>query len=454
VGKQHRQARQASPDALVSLYSLDITKYGGPVLRWTPGPLGSASRNTIANHSLAQNGTGWTAQNLTAFGPANALGAAFVLADYGSGHLARSGAVTDAGRLISSGAFSATNNVAEAGQSWEAQVRVLPIRARARVDLTFLTAAGGVILSIPSTVVTNAGAPASARSLDDYTRIHARGVAPLGTARVRLDLVMLPLDGGSTDPRVVFALSQVARVTDPLALTPEDQLRLDDLAGTFQINRATGGVDTAHGGPMPWSEGRGVGKIAFGGITYEPFPLMIESISWTVRGAQPRPRVTVPDIDSQATALVVGYSELRGCPVERRQVFASNLDGGRDPDPSAFFGPERWFVDRLARHAPGEEVVLELVNALDLQGKMLPARQCIRDSCTHVYRRWNGSVFVGGTCPFNGTQNGNFMYKADGTATFNPAEDNCGRRVVDCDKRFPNGQPLPTRAFPGMSKYR
>jgi lambda family phage minor tail protein L len=431
MGTKHlRAAQKLAADTLVDLYTLDISRYGGPVLRWTPGPLGAESRNLLANHSLRTGTTGWVATDVTAWGPAAGLGAAYQLRDYGSGYFRRAGTYSGTSTIAligTNGAFTAINNCAEAGQVWEVQARVVPIRCTARVELRFLSSNNTILQTIEGGSFANTGTPESAARLDDYTILHARGVAPANTARVRLVLRMLPAGGGSIDPAIVFSMGQIARVAVPLNAAP----------------------DAGFTGPLPWSEGRGVGSVTFAGQAYTAFPLLIESISWTARGPRPRPRVTIPDIDSYATGLLLGYQQLLGCPVRRTRVFAANLDNGPDPDTTSFFGPETWYVDRVARHMPGEVLVLELADPLDLQGKLLPGRQVIRDVCTHIYRRWNGTGFTAGTCPYAGGD----YWRADGTVTALPAEDACGKRITDCKKRFPN-QALPTRAFPGVSKYR
>lgn len=426
MGTKHlRQAQQFATDALVELYTLDISRYGGPVLRWTPGPLGGSSQNLLPNHSFRVNTNGWTRSTSgVVLGPAAGYGAAYVLPNFGSGHLRWPGTLASNVGIRSNESPTQTNDPAEAGQWWEAQARVVPIRCRARVDLIFMDSTGAATSSTLSPLLENTTGAASANRLDDYTVLHARAQAPAGTTKVRMQIIMQPLvGGGSTDPAIVFTMAQIARVHG-----------------------------RGSGQPHPWSEPRASGapsNVAFGGISYTPFPLLIEGISWTTRGAMPRPRVTVPDIDSYFTQLLVGYENLLACPVSRTRVFASNLDGGPDPDSTSFFGPETWYVDRVARHRAGEEVVLELANPLDLQGKMLPGRQVIRDSCTHVYRKHNGTTFVMGSCPYAG---GSF-FKADGTVTIFPGEDSCGKRLKDCKLRFPNAA-LPTRAFPGVGKYR
>jgi lambda family phage minor tail protein L len=420
MGTKHlRTAQKAAPEPLVDLFTLDISRYGGPVLRWTPGPLGAASKNQVVNTSFKADTSGWSVSGTTGAGPASAYGAAYWLADQGSGYFKLDGALS--GVLTIRTLF--VDEPVEAGQWWEAQARLVPIRCRARVEIAYFNAANAGFGAISSSIIENAGAPASANRLEDYTLLHIRAKAPAGAAKIRMTIRMDTATGGSTDPAIIFTMAQLCRVQGE-----------------------------GSGQPQPFSQPRAAGtpsSVVFSGVTFTPFPLLIEGMSWTTRGAMPRPKVTIPDIDSYFTSLLAGYQDLLGCPITRLRVFADNLDGGRDPDPTSYFGPEVWLVDRVARQDPGEEVVIELANPLDLQGKMLPGRQVIRDTCTHIYRYMNGSFFVPGTCPYAGIS----YFKADGSVTAVPAEDACGKRLKDCKLRFPN-QPLPTRAFPGVGKYR
>ena len=502
MGTKHlRAAQKLATDTLVELYTLDISRYGGPVLRWTPGPLAGVSQNRITNPCFRTTTAGWTKSFGVTWGPAASYGAAYSQQDVGSGFMAVAGspswpahissadipitssdawapAVVDTSGqwvdLVAPHAVGAPATAARAQASahatgdtlpaqadliaplsilgtvtmtraqtassstgdvptqpagitsqdvqwWEAQARVVPIRSTARIDLTFLDA-DNTELAVHSSPTLENGSVASARRLDDYTILHIRAQAPTNAVKCRMSIVMQRQVGG-TDPAIIFTMAQIARVQGK-----------------------------GSGGPFPWSEPRADGSprnVVFGGVSYTPFPLLIEGISWTTRGAMPRPRVTVPDVDSYFTQLLVGYESLLACSVSRVRVFAANLDGGPDPDSTSFFGPETWYVDRIARHRAGEEVVIELANPLDLQGKMLPGRQVIRDSCTHVYRKHNGTTFTMGTCPYAGAN----FFKADGTTTIFPGEDSCGKRLKDCKLRFPNSA-LPTRAFPGVGKYR
>jgi len=179
-------------------------------------------------------------------------------------------------------------------------------------------------------------------------------------------------------------------------------------------------------------------------------PIQIERVQWTGQGAIPRPQVTLPNIGGFAESYLHSYGDLLGCRVTRRRVYRRFLDGQVEADPTDYFGPDIWYIDRVALRTP-EVVVLELASPFDIQGKMLPGRQVIRDVCTRTYRTWiPGQGFILGNCPYNGPN----FWKADGTPTGDPAEDDCGRRThADCTLRFPD-QPLPTWAFPGVVRSR
>jgi lambda family phage minor tail protein L len=99
---------------------------------------------------------------------------------------------------------------------------------------------------------------------------------------------------------------------------------------------------------------------------------------------------------------------------------------------------------------PAAFIEWELAPATDQEGVLLPRRQVLSQYCTHTYRRWNGTAFVYGSCPYTGSQ----FFTEQGTSTNDPAKDKCSRRLdTGCIKRFGNN-PLPTRAFPGVLQNR
>ena len=99
----------------------------------------------------------------------------------------------------------------------------------------------------------------------------------------------------------------------------------------------------------------------------------------------------------------------------------------------------------------------ELRSVLDLEGKYIPKRVCLRNICTHRYRIWrvNEDLEEGGQfdyscteCPYTGT----VYFNKNGERTNLPSEDSCGKKLSDCKKRFGETAELPFGGFPGMTR--
>jgi lambda family phage minor tail protein L len=201
---------------------------------------------------------------------------------------------------------------------------------------------------------------------------------------------------------------------------------------------------------MPLMSSSVVGQVSFGGIVYRPVPLELSGVQTTTQGAIPRPKVKVPNIDNFCQALMGTYKDLIRTTVTRKRTFRRFLDGQPEADPSEYYGPDIWRIDRVANASP-ESVTFELASPLDIQGKKLPGRQIIRDVCTHSYRTFTpGNGFRQGSCPYAGAA----YYDNKGQQTGDPAADECGRSFTDCTLRYPYPQVLPTRAFPGSVRNR
>jgi lambda family phage minor tail protein L len=169
------------------------------------------------------------------------------------------------------------------------------------------------------------------------------------------------------------------------------------------------------------------------------------------QGTLPRPRIEVSNVGSVFTSLVRQYGDLLGSTVTRVRTFAKFLDNGSAPDPTAYLPPDVYVVDQKSSHTKNT-IVWELTPFLDATGMQIPRRQVLRDTCLHTYRKWDGSAFVytGVTCPYVGAS----YFKSDDTSTVTESLDNCSRLVTGCKLRFGATAELPTRAFPGVARYR
>lgn len=190
--------------------------------------------------------------------------------------------------------------------------------------------------------------------------------------------------------------------------------------------------------------------LTFNGAAYQPIDLEAEGYEHTGRGALPQPKLRISNVNRVLHALVTSYDDLIGCEVTRLRTYRRFLDGEPDADPTQTFEPDVYEIARKSMHNKFV-VEFELASAVDNEGRTLPGRQVLRDTCPARYRVWNGSAFIytGATCPYNGTN----YFKKDGTATTANLDD-CGRRLSDCRARFGETAPLPYEGFPGVGRTR
>lgn len=230
-------------------------------------------------------------------------------------------------------------------------------------------------------------------------------------------------------------------------LATAQQLNADALVTMFRIDGRPLGGSLLCFTPAPI----GSSKVVYQGYTYEPVPIVATGFEWSGKGPLPRPTLRVSNIAGYMVGDVTSYDDLVGAEVIRLRTFAKFLDGQPSADPFAHWPEEIYRIERKAK-LDKTELAVELSVAFDQQGAMLPGRQMFSAVCMHRYRAWTGSGFsyANATCPYAG---GNYA-KLDGSVTSNPAEDQCGKRIPDCVKRFGQGQTLPMDAFPGMTLAR
>lgn len=191
--------------------------------------------------------------------------------------------------------------------------------------------------------------------------------------------------------------------------------------------------------------------VYFQGVAY--FPLDVDSEGWEVsgEGTMPRPKIRYNNAELTIQSYVNTYDDLIGAIVYRKRTFSKYLDGAELADSAAEFPTDCYRIER--KTAQNKSFIeFELASELDLEGKKVPGRIVLRDTCTHAYRIYKGSAFdyTNATCPYTGTD----YFKRDGTTTLLPAEDNCGKKLSDCALRFGEAGNLPTRAFPGAGLIR
>ena len=225
-------------------------------------------------------------------------------------------------------------------------------------------------------------------------------------------------------------------------LTPGDLVTLY----TFDLTNFNAGIlrytpDTSSGS-----------AIVYDGNTYLPLMIETSGFKWSGQGSLPRPKIIISNVQNTPGALAITYQELTGATIIRTRTFAQFLDDGIDPDPFAKFPDDVFQVNRKTRHDKNS-IEWELATAIDQQGRKLPGRQALRDTCTHIYRRYDADTsdfdYSKATCPYVASN----YFDKDGASVAIDA-DICGKLLSSCRLRFGENGILPTRAMPGISRFR
>lgn len=184
--------------------------------------------------------------------------------------------------------------------------------------------------------------------------------------------------------------------------------------------------------------------VIWQGAEYVALPIEAEGFDINSKGALPRPKLRLANIDGLFSAAVRQSDDLIGCVLTRKRTFAKYLDAVNFPggvnanaDPGQYLIDDIWFIDQKV--AENRYVVeWELASAFDLQGVMLPYRQIIQNSCPWKYR--------GGECGWTGG-----YVDTNDNPTNTQSLDFCGKRLSSCKARFGGGT-LPFGGFPGAMR--
>lgn len=193
------------------------------------------------------------------------------------------------------------------------------------------------------------------------------------------------------------------------------------------------------------------GSVFFGGVEYHPVDIEVSGFEVNAGGALPTPTIKVSNTDAMAQQIVNTYGDLLGCVVQRIRTFSQFLDGASQADPAAYLGADTFEIERKVDENK-TYIEWQLSASIDQEGKMLPGRVVVRDTCLWRYRRWTGAGwdYSKVQCPYVS----NVYFDRSGNQVASPHEDQCGRRLSDCEQRFGKQNPLPFGGFPGAARLR
>lgn len=188
------------------------------------------------------------------------------------------------------------------------------------------------------------------------------------------------------------------------------------------------------------------------GKVYTPIPIKADGFEINGRGTLPTPRLQISNVLLLPGAIINDIGDPIGAKVTRWVTFSDYLDDGPDPSPDEHFDPQIFYVERKTIENR-VFVEFQLASAMDHEGRKLPKRQIIRDTCPLIYRAFDPETgqfdYTKATCPYAGTS----YFKANGDSTGDASQDICGKRLVECRKRF-GSSPLPFGGFPAVSRVR
>jgi lambda family phage minor tail protein L len=232
-----------------------------------------------------------------------------------------------------------------------------------------------------------------------------------------------------------MSFAQEAQKLDPTALV-----------SLFQLDT------TVVGGPVYHftTEAKAGAAVGFGGVQFHAVPIEISGMSIQGQGSIQTPTLSISNTDLFIQEILNTFGDLEGSVVTRWRAFARHLDGGEEPDSTAFYGPDVYKIDRKSSDTP-EKIEYELSALMDHQGVYV-GRTVIRDTCMWRYRTFNSSTgqfnYDRSLCPYTGSS----YFNANDEAVTDPAEDMPSRSLNCCRLRFGANNPMPFGGFTGIAR--
>ena len=210
---------------------------------------------------------------------------------------------------------------------------------------------------------------------------------------------------------------------------------------------------TSIGGPVMYftQASQVTTPITFGGVEYQPIDVRFEGLETSGQGALPTPTISVSNVDGVIQAIVNTWGDLNGCVVQRVRTFARFLDGQPEADDTAIWGPDTFRIERKSMEN-SQVITWDLSAAIDQEGKQIPGRVVIRETCLWRYRRFNKNSgtfdYSKAQCPYTGSK----AYDINDLPVTDQSKDVPSRRLSCCKTRFGADKPLPFGGFPGVAR--
>lgn len=214
-------------------------------------------------------------------------------------------------------------------------------------------------------------------------------------------------------------------MSEPAKIIAETQkLSPDSLIELFvlDLTRLGGAVYRFHNQPVD-----GSGIISFDAEDYQALPVEATGFAFTGTDQPTTPTIRVSSISGLMASLIEQYDDLERAQLTRIRTYRKHLADGSDPDGTARFSEDIFYVARKA--GQNRQVVdFELGNSLDVDGVQVPLRRLV----PRCQARFKDGV----NCPYIGP------------------EASCPKTVDACKGFFGEDAELPFLGFPGVERVR
>lgn len=127
------------------------------------------------------------------------------------------------------------------------------------------------------------------------------------------------------------------------------------------------------------------GSVLFGGVSYTSLPITSEGWEVTATGTQPRPTLTISNVNSTLLSAVVTLGDIVGAKVTRVRTLRKYLDDGSNPDSNAFLLPDVYEIEQKIAHNK-TLISWQLSSVIDRFGTRIPRQQITKDKFPGVGR--------------------------------------------------------------------
>ncbi|MEJ7929842.1 phage minor tail protein L [Ramlibacter sp. AN1015] len=152
---------------------------------------------------------------------------------------------------------------------------------------------------------------------------------------------------------------------------------------------------TAVGGIVYWftpNVNEDGSPISFAGRAYQSLPIQTSGWELTATGEQPRPTLSLSNVNSALLAAVVTMGDIVNAKVTRLRTFEKFLDGKPEADPTAYLDPvDVYYVYQKTAHNK-HVISWQLASPVEAFASMLPARQYLKDRGFPGISRYRGTA--------------------------------------------------------------